>query len=86
MTEKDLQTYLEKNYRSTQRENVYEWAEEALEDLDVRVGMRDLTIMKLEEKLKDLAERILSAFRENRKVYIEDFNKAVDVIDSLKEE
>jgi hypothetical protein len=85
MTDLDLLTYLEKNYPSNKKENIFEWAEEALENLDVKVGMRDFTILKLEENLKILAESIVSAFRENRKVHIEDFNKAVDVLDDLKE-
>lgn len=85
MNEQDLLNYLERNYKKSEKENVYEWAEEALEYMDVKLGMKDLSIMRLEEKLKGLAEAIISAFKENRKVYIEDFNKAVDAIDSLKE-
>lgn len=86
MTEQDLLNYLERNYKKSEKENVYEWAEEALEYMDVKLGMKDLSIMRLEEKLKKLAEAIISAFKENRKVHIEDFNNAADALDSFKQD
>jgi len=40
----------------------------------------------MEERIASLAELILSSFRDNKTVDINAFNKAVDALDSLKEE
>lgn len=83
MNEKDFENYLRRNYPSNKKENVYEWAEESLERMDVKLGMRDLTIMKLEESCKELAESISNAFEEDRKITAEEFNKAVKILESI---
>jgi hypothetical protein len=86
MTEKDLLNYLDCNYKINQKDNVYEWAEEALEYMDVKLGIKSFKIEILEERIASLAELILSSFRDNKTVDINAFNKAVDALDSLKEE
>ena len=56
MTEQDLRNYLQRNYKVNERPNTFDWAVEALENMDIKLGMQSKTIMDLEEKVKQMSE------------------------------
>jgi tRNA uridine 5-carbamoylmethylation protein Kti12 len=61
--------------------------EKIAEDLNYKINdtlsQYQTQAKELKEKLILASESIISSFRENRKVYIEDFNKAVFTYDAL---
>jgi hypothetical protein len=61
--------------------------ERVAEDINYKINnalrQQDILIKEYKEKLMLFTEAIICAFRENRKIYIEEFNGAILTYDSL---